>query len=55
MLVRQSRHGSGVFLHLVPIYSALFAGLLLGEALMGYHVVGFALILAGVWFAARRA
>ena len=39
---------AGVFLHLVPIFSALLTGALLGESLMGYHVVGFALILAGV-------
>jgi drug/metabolite transporter (DMT)-like permease len=45
---------AGIFLHLVPIYSALLAGVLLGEPLMGYHVVGFALILTGVWCAARR-
>jgi len=45
---------AGIFLHLVPIYSALLAGALLGEPLMGYHVVGFALILAGVWCAARQ-
>jgi drug/metabolite transporter (DMT)-like permease len=44
---------AGVFLHLVPIYSALLTGVLLGEPLMGYHVVGFALILTGVWCAAR--
>ena len=35
---------AGVFLHLIPIYSALLTGALLGEPLMGYHVVGFALI-----------
>lgn len=46
---------AGVFLHLVPIFSALLTGTLLGEPLMGYHVVGFALILTGVWCAARRA
>jgi len=46
---------AGVFLHLVPIFSALLTGALLGEPLMGYHVVGFALILLGVWCAARRA
>ncbi len=40
---------ASVFLHLIPIYSALLAGVLLGEPLMGYHVVGFALILLGVW------
>jgi drug/metabolite transporter (DMT)-like permease len=44
---------AGVFLHLIPIFSALLTGALLGEPLMGYHVVGFALILVGVWCAAR--
>jgi drug/metabolite transporter (DMT)-like permease len=46
---------AGIFLHLIPIYSALLTGVVLGEPLMSYHVVGFALILAGVWLAARRA
>jgi drug/metabolite transporter (DMT)-like permease len=45
---------AGIFLHLIPIYSALLTGAVLGEPLMGYHVVGFVLILAGVWLAARR-
>lgn len=45
---------AGPFLHLVPLYSALLAWLLLGEQLMAYHVLGFALILAGVRFAARK-
>jgi drug/metabolite transporter (DMT)-like permease len=44
---------AGVFLHLIPIFSALLTGVLLGEPLMGYHVVGFVLILAGVYCAAR--
>jgi drug/metabolite transporter (DMT)-like permease len=44
---------AGVFLHLIPIFSALLTGALLGEPLMGYHVVGFALILLGVYCAAR--
>jgi drug/metabolite transporter (DMT)-like permease len=44
---------AGVFLHLIPIFSALLTGVLLGEPLMGYHVVGFALILVGVYCAAR--
>jgi drug/metabolite transporter (DMT)-like permease len=44
---------AGVFLHLIPVYSALLTGVLLGEPLMGYHVVGFVLILAGVFLAAR--
>jgi drug/metabolite transporter (DMT)-like permease len=45
---------AGPFLHLIPLYSAVLANILLGEALMAYHVLGFALILAGVWFATRR-
>ena len=44
---------AGVFLHLIPIFTAMLTGALLGEPLMGYHVVGFALILLGVWCAAR--
>lgn len=46
---------AGVFLHLIPLYSAVLAGLLLGESLMPYHVAGFLLILGGVWLAARKA
>jgi drug/metabolite transporter (DMT)-like permease len=41
------------FLHLTPLYSALLAYVLLGERLMAYHLLGFALILSGVYFAAR--
>jgi len=43
---------ASVFLHLIPVYSALLTGMLLGEPLMGYHVVGFVLILLGVWWTA---
>jgi drug/metabolite transporter (DMT)-like permease len=45
---------SGPFLHLIPIYSAVLASVLLGEQLMAYHVVGFVLILLGVWLAVRE-
>jgi drug/metabolite transporter (DMT)-like permease len=45
---------SGVFLHLVPLYSAVLASAFLGERLMVYHVLGFVLILTGVRLAARR-
>lgn len=44
---------AGPFLHLIPLYSAVLANVLLGEALMTYHVFGFALILSGVWLATR--
>jgi drug/metabolite transporter (DMT)-like permease len=45
---------AGPFLHLVPIYSAVLASTLLGEELAAYHVVGFVLILGGVWLASAR-
>jgi drug/metabolite transporter (DMT)-like permease len=45
---------AGAFLHLVPLYSALLAWLLLDERLRDYHVLGFILIIGGVWLAARR-
>jgi drug/metabolite transporter (DMT)-like permease len=45
---------AGVFLHLIPLYSALIAGAALGEHIEVYHLAGFALILAGVWLASRR-
>lgn len=46
---------AGLFLHLIPVYSAVLAGVFLGEVLGLFHVVGFLLILAGVWLAARKA
>jgi len=46
---------AGAFLHLTPIYSAVLASVLLGEHLQLYHLIGFALILAGVRFAAKKA
>jgi drug/metabolite transporter (DMT)-like permease len=46
---------AGPFLHLVPIYTAVLASTLLGEHLAAYHIAGFALIIAGVWLASRRA
>ncbi len=46
---------AGVFLHLIPLYSAVLASLLLGEEIGPHHVAGFLLILAGVWLAARKA
>ena len=47
-------NSSGPFLHLVPIYTALLASTLLGERLTTHHIVGFFLIIAGVWLAASR-
>ncbi|MDX2202684.1 MAG: DMT family transporter [Hyphomicrobiaceae bacterium] len=44
---------ASAFLHTVPVFSALLATTILGERLELYHLVGFALILAGVTLAAR--
>jgi drug/metabolite transporter (DMT)-like permease len=44
---------AGAFLHTVPLFSALLATTLLGETIEAYHILGFALILAGVTLAAR--
>jgi drug/metabolite transporter (DMT)-like permease len=46
---------ASAFLHTIPLFSAVLATTLLGEQLGLYHVVGFALILAGVTLAARPA
>jgi drug/metabolite transporter (DMT)-like permease len=45
----------GVFMHLIPLYTALFATTFLGERLQAFHVAGFALIHLGVCLAARKA
>ncbi|MFL5002909.1 MAG: DMT family transporter [Xanthobacteraceae bacterium] len=42
---------SGPFLHLVPVYTAALSSTFLGEALAVQHVLGFGLILIGVWLA----
>lgn len=45
---------AGAFLHLIPLYSAILGTLLLGEELFPFHVIGFVLILTGVWTASRQ-
>ena len=44
----------GMFLHLIPIYGAILATSLLGEQLHVFHIGGFVLILAGLYFAVRK-
>jgi drug/metabolite transporter (DMT)-like permease len=44
----------GIFLHLVPAYGVILAIVLLGEQLRLFHMLGFALILAGVWLTSRK-
>lgn len=38
---------AGLFTHLVPVFAALFATLLLGETLHAFHAAGFALVAGG--------
>ena len=43
------------FFHLVPVFGSAMAILLLGEALQPFHLIGYALVLAGVVIASRPA
>jgi drug/metabolite transporter (DMT)-like permease len=43
------------FFHLVPVFGSAMAILLLGEQLQLFHLTGYALVLAGVVIASRRA
>ena len=43
------------FFHLVPVFGSAMAILLLGEQLQLFHLIGYALVLAGVVIASRRA
>ncbi len=42
------------FLHLIPVFGAAMAIMFLGERLQLFHLIGFALVLAGVAVAARQ-
>lgn len=46
---------AGVYTHLVPVFGAILAFVFLGETPGFHHAVGFALIVAGIWLASRRA
>lgn len=46
---------SAPFLHLVPVFGSAMAILLLGERLRLFHLAGYALVLAGIVIASRRA
>jgi drug/metabolite transporter (DMT)-like permease len=42
------------FFHLVPVFGSAMAILLLGEKLQAFHLIGYALVLAGVVIASRQ-
>jgi len=45
---------AGFFMNLVPVFTALLAVLMLGEALRLYHLAGLALVFAGIHLATRK-
>jgi drug/metabolite transporter (DMT)-like permease len=44
---------AGIFIHLMPAFGSLLAWMFLGERIRLFHLVGIALILAGIWLTAR--
>ena len=44
---------AGLFVHLMPVFGTILAWMFLGERLRAYHVVGIALILAGIYVTSR--
>ena len=45
---------TGMFIYLVPVFTAALASTLLGERLQGYHALGGAFILLGLYLATRN-
>lgn len=45
---------AGIFLHLIPFFSALLSFLLLGEGIKGYHCIGAILVFGGIALVARK-
>ena len=44
---------AGIFVHLMPVFGALLAWMFLGERIYLFHIVGIALILAGITLTTR--
>ncbi|MGE5617144.1 MAG: DMT family transporter [Bacillota bacterium] len=44
---------AGIFMHLMPVFGSLLAWLFLGERICAYHLVGIALIIAGIALTSR--
>jgi drug/metabolite transporter (DMT)-like permease len=44
---------AGMFVHLMPVFGALLAWMFLGERIYPFHIVGIALILAGITLTTR--
>jgi drug/metabolite transporter (DMT)-like permease len=44
---------AGIFMHLMPVFGSLLAWMFLGERIQAFHLVGIALILAGITLTTR--
>jgi len=45
---------AGVYINLVPVFSALLAVLLLAEPFQAYHGLALALVIGGIWLSQRK-
>jgi drug/metabolite transporter (DMT)-like permease len=45
---------AGVYINLVPVFSAILAVLLLAEPFRAYHAVALALVIGGIWLSQRK-
>jgi drug/metabolite transporter (DMT)-like permease len=45
---------AGVYAHLIPVFAAILAMIFLSENPQAYHLIGFALVLAGIWLTSRK-
>jgi drug/metabolite transporter (DMT)-like permease len=45
---------AGLSVYVTPLWAALLGWLFVNETLQGYHLVGAALVLPGIWLAGRR-
>lgn len=53
-VARLGANRTGQYIHLLPVFGALLAALLLGERWRWFHWVGVALIALGIWLSARE-
>jgi drug/metabolite transporter (DMT)-like permease len=44
---------TGQYIHLMPVFGAMLAAMLLGERPGWFHGAGFVLIMTGIWLSAR--
>lgn len=54
LVARLGANRTGQYIHLLPVFGALLAALLLGERWRWFHWGGVALIALGIWLSARE-